>query len=340
MKRLVVLLLIVSAAASAEVTLSEPGRTLAVPQWNDGKLMPIWSHGFLFSLGAEDGSVTVYSTTGEQSVVVADTKIWPGGTAAPHLAYASASPDGTVFAVCGTTLRANGNVDGFIYFFGPGRSPHMVQLPYTGPMRVAFADDGTLWVLLREFYLSTNELEKYDMLRHFDVNGKFLGSAIPNYTLPPSAKYSAIYTPSLSISHDTIAVYFDRPHTWIELAYDGTVKGQWQVPETSLGTGQPAAMTRLELTSSNQVVRVTGLVGKGHGTRVELLERSSGTLDAATVDFSSMARVHPYLIGIDNEQLVWLGDSSMLDWCSLVTTHTANTALQTGLRPLPASDRK
>lgn len=185
-------------------------------------------------------------------------------------------------------------------------------------MRVAFADDGTFWVLLRQVDPALNELEEYDMLRHYNANGKLLGLAIPRSTFPAS-KHSPIYSPSLAISHDTIAVYFDRPQTWMELSYDGVVKGRWQVAQVRLSDGQRAVETRFSVTDSNRVVRVTAVTGRtpsDHGTRIELLQKSGSVLDATAVDFSSIASAHPYLVGVDNEQLVWLADSSVLDWCS------------------------
>ncbi len=300
-------------------SLSSPDRTLRVPNAYILRAVPIWSRGYLIYAGEDDGSATVYATASDQYQVACQTRIWPAGAERVLITHAAACPSGSIFAVSGGAFAPNGIGTGFIAFFGQGRTQLLVQLPNTGLLRIVFADDGTLWALVRQVDSSFNELGEYNLLRHYDINGKFLGSAVPRPNFQGTK--SPMYNPSLSASHDTIGIYFDRPSAWMELSYDGSVKGLWQVPRVPLSQGQRLGNSRLYLTTSNQVVRVSWLNGsqsKDRATLVDHFQKSGPGLAPTPVDFTAMAPFRPTILGIDGEDhLVWLQNSSQIDWSKL-----------------------
>jgi hypothetical protein len=104
----------------------------------------------------------------------------------------------------------------------------VVRTSPAGVLRICFADDGTLWALVKVQDESGYEVKKYDTLRHYDQNGVLLGTALSNehfkHDLFPSAEGG------LSASHDRLGVYITRLDMWIEVSFDGTVLGHWILP--------------------------------------------------------------------------------------------------------------
>lgn len=318
---LVALCVPLSAILSAEV-LSAPERSMPSP--NLGGTITSWSRGYLIQLANEneDGSIRVYSTNGDVFQLASQTRVWPEGTQAITLIDAAASPSGAVFAATGHTTATNGASSSFIAFFGPGRTQLLVQLPNSGIYKVAFAGDGTLWVLARQFDSAFQELGDYNALRHYNTDGKFLGAAIPRsgFAGTLSATSPPMSHPSLTISPDTVGVYLDKAETWVELAYDGSVKGQWSVPKNALTPGQRQVTDELLLTGSGQIIRETALNGKQPADRtrkIDHLRKSGSTLVPTSVDASAYVSAHPFFLGIDGDQVVWLEDSTKLNCSSI-----------------------
>jgi hypothetical protein len=276
-----------------------------------------WSRGYLIQMNDNDGTVIVHSALSDQSAVKCQVKVWPQGTSRVRLSHAAAAPSGETFAVSGTAFASNGALSGFIDFFGLSGTQLFVQLPNTGPMRIVFADDGTLWVIARQVDTAFQELGEYNTLLHYNVAGKFLGSAQPRSGFPGTK--SPMFVPSLTSSHDALGIYYDRAGIWVELSYDGSVKGRWQVPPIQLEDGQTLVRSQVYLTDTNQLVRVSSLNGKQpkhHATHIERLNKSDGVLVRTPIDLAGLPS-QPYVLGVDSSYVVWFEDATRLQWSKL-----------------------
>ena len=251
--------------APASDRFANPSRTVSIPQDLSDQIMPTWSRGYLFYLGAEDGSITVYSTADDPARVALQTKMWPDAASIVRLNKAVASPSG-IFAATGAWYPGSGAASPFLAFFVAGRSPTIVTLPDTGILALAFADDNTLWALVRQIDPARNELGAYNLLQHYSADGKLLGTTLSHSTFAEAASGVAYSTASLTASKDSIGIYLDRIGAWIEISPDGSIKGRWQLPETSLGPGQRLVSAKVVLTGTNEIVRVSELRTKGQRT--------------------------------------------------------------------------
>ena len=298
--------------------LMPPSRTLTIPNVYLANAKVFWSHGYTIYAADEGGSVSVYDTKGTNPNVVLQSRLLPDGATSLLITDATASPSGNVFAASGTASASNGPITGLLAFFGPGRTPLLVQLPNTGLFRVVFADDGTVWAMVRQTDSSFEELGDYNIMRHYDANGKYLGSAIPRSTF--IGKRPPMYTPSLSSSKDTIGIFFDRPKLWVEMSYNGSVKGQWTVPAVPLAQGQTLPISYVYWSDSGRVIRLSWTSGpqmKDHLPLVEQLVKSNQSLASTPVDLSAVAPFRPYFLGLGGDEVVWLEDSSKLHWSKL-----------------------
>jgi len=312
------LCLLIPATLTAQ-SQSAPERTLNVPAALGANA--IWSRGYLFHLASDDGAIGVYSTAGDVYQVAAQTRIALDGGKVLNYQDAAAGPSGTVFAATGSGLSADGGRTGLIAFFGPeSKAPVIVQLPGTAVFRIVFADDGTLWALVRQYDSAFQELPEYNLLRHYDSNGKLLGAAVPRSSFKKTLddRKVPMYIPSLTASHDTIGLYLDKVETWMELAYDGSMKGQWQVPKVQVGEGQNLKFSRIYLTTSNQLVRMSPVGAKKPTNLVDDLQKSGTNLVATPLNWGSLAPFHPYFLGVEGEdQVVSLENSNTLHWSKL-----------------------
>jgi hypothetical protein len=308
------------AQAVGSEKVSTPNRTMSVSQDYSDQTMPLWSRGYVFYLGSEDGSVTVYSAGTDSAKIALQTRIWPAGTSIVRMHAASAAPSG-IFAVGGTAFTGSGSGSGFIAFFGPGQNPMLVQLPNTSIAALVFADDGTLWALVRQIDSSLNELSAYDLIRHYSVEGRLLGTAISRSALASATKGVTQGAASMTASRDTIGVYLDRAGIWAELSYDGSIRGLWQFPKTPLGAGQRLGFERVVLTGANEVIRASEVRGKNPKdtiVKVEQLQKSGASLTPAALDYSAVSSVsYPFLMGADNDQLVWHASRDKILWTKL-----------------------
>ncbi len=306
-------LLLAFSAVGVGQSLLPAGRSMPVPP--DAafeNLQAFWSRGYAIYASDDTGSVTVYDTSGNQPSMVNQIRIWPDLTIQLNLVHAAASGDGSIFAVSGAAFASVGTSTSFLALFGRSGPVKLIQLPNTGLFRVAFADDGTLWAIAREVDSTWTDLPEYNTLRHYDSTGKLLGSVLPVSTF--STKRAPMYTPSLSVTADTVGVYFDRAKTWVELGYDGAVKGRWTVPDTLAPAPRHPHPGWIYLTASDQIVRLSWTSGKQQSdfaSTVEYLTKSGSSLTSAPVYVPPSA--YAFYYGIQGDQLIWQ-KAGVLNW--------------------------
>ncbi|MGI8745759.1 MAG: hypothetical protein ACR2NN_24925 [Bryobacteraceae bacterium] len=145
----------------------------------------------------------------------------------------SVSPSGT-YAVAATALSGGGAPVAFIAWLDPaGKTTRLVQLSPTAALRLSFADDGTLWALVRVHDEVFNEVPDYDMLRHYDSSGLLLNTALPrkhfrNHRFPA-------YVGILTTLGSRVALYAEGARTWVELSSTGEILGHWTFPSPPAG---------------------------------------------------------------------------------------------------------
>ncbi|HVO96884.1 MAG TPA: hypothetical protein VMT15_02410 [Bryobacteraceae bacterium] len=313
--RTATLCLLAVAASLDGQSLTPPVRTLPVPvDASPPNMRSFWSRGYAIYSDLNTGSISVYETSGQRAKVVSQVQIWPNGTYSLDITSAAAAPRGTIFAASGSAYASTGEATGFLAFFGGGGPVKLVQLPYTGLFRVAFADDGTLWAIVREVSTFT-ALPEYNTLRHYDSTGKMLGSLLPASAFPGLPR--AMLMPSLSASSETIGVYYDLARVWIELGYDGSTKGRWSVPDVVVPNGQRVRTLSisLSLTASGRVVRVSSTRGSQPSacSNVEYLTKSGPSLVSTPVNVSPAFSGPAFIRGFLGDQIVWQA-KGMLNW--------------------------
>ncbi len=311
-----------SPQSSRAAALSTPSRTVGVREDNGGKPVPLWSRGYVFYRGSEDGSLRVYDAAYDPVKSFYETRIWPDGASIVRLNCAAASPRG-IFVVGGTAFSSSGAGTGLVAFFGPNRTQRLVQLPNTGTMALAFADDGTLWVLVRQIDSSLHELSAYDLVCQYTAEGKLIRSTVPRTNFPDNEKGLTYSNASISVSADTIGIYLDMAGIWTELSYDGAPKGRWQVQRPQVGEGRRLLREQLVMTSSNEVVYVSTISGKQPKDvimKTERLIKSGPSFVSTPIDSSALQfgfPNFPYLIGVDGGQLVWMSHNDRIQWTAI-----------------------
>lgn len=282
----------------------------------------VWSRGYLFHEGWDRRSLTVYSTAGEKIEKVLQATIQIEEARVVRIDNMAAGPS-NIFAACGLASVGAQPGPGFISIFGPGRPQVTVPLKNVWPHQIVFADDGTLWASVREFDSGPVELKDYDLLRHYSSNGKLLGSSLPRSALGTTGPN---FGANLSASHDTIGAYFNKAGVWAEVSYNGSVKGCWRVSKIWASKGQTVWSDQLQLTDSNQVIRVSSMSYdrlRGHTNQVRHLFKVRASLESSPVDAMVLADVdHVVFWGVDGDQFVWWAPllKSIL-WNSLQATH-------------------
>jgi hypothetical protein len=152
----------------------------------------------------------------------------------------ASSPDGSL-AVCGKAFDQSGRGSGFITITSPtGNQAMTVRLYPYYPTSITFASDGTIWTLGLE---AVDGKEKgpgvdpgHGVIRHFDKNGKLLGSFIPRSSFPSPIMVMNGYL----VSAEGRVGWYTGPvagpgSAYYEILADGTVR---KYPEVALNKSE------------------------------------------------------------------------------------------------------
>jgi hypothetical protein len=277
-------------------SLSAPFRRVAVDPSTDTDHPPKWERGYFLRY---DSNPMVFAADRSGRVVMRS-RINPDQSIQTHISDITVSPAGA-FAVAFSALSKSGAPAGFIAWLNTsGETTRLVESS-AGVFRVCFADDNTLWALVRERDDQGNELRGYDLLRHYNADGTLIGTVVPR-DLFSSASFPAPLG-SLTASRDRIGLYADRTRTWMEISYSGKILGSWKMPDVG------ADVTRAYLSSANEVYVYSQEHRDGHETiSINRFNKSDSTFER--FDTSAIAGADPVLLwGVDGEDLV-LGKTS------------------------------
>jgi hypothetical protein len=289
--------------------LSEPLRTVphaSVP----GRGIPKWERGHMLNVDME--TATVYAAN-EYGQTTMQARIWPAD-AVRVLVYSIAISPNQTFAVEASAFNAAGESASLLaWLSASGKIERLVQLGPAAAMRLCFADDGTLWALVRVHDDKFEEVSSYDMLRQYDTNGKLIRTALPRKMFP-GRDYPG-YLSDMSAITDRIGIYVAGAQTWIEISNGGDILGSWKLPPPAPGT--KFEVWNAVLTSSNEVyLSASTRVDRGREEyglyRFDKVLRTLQKVRTSSV----LSGGSLYLLGKDGEHLVTLDGTAMpkLSW--------------------------
>lgn len=298
----------VSAQVPPSIKLAEPSRGLTVDSSFEAEHLALlkWERGYLLGYDIDRSIAMAVDRSGK---AVLRAHISPQQASHVLLRDISASPGGT-FAVAFSGIGPSGGFAGFIAWLDhTGSTAQLVQVASGEPFLVCFADDGTLWAAVQMYTENLAEAAAYDMLRHYDASGKFIGSALARRVFPAGPFPGD--PGSLTASHDRIGFLASASRTWVELTYSGKDLGHWTLP------GPPAKLSKALLSQSNEVYigqqeridRTTEVV------KSYLFDKPSNSfqeLDSSAVNGGRPAR----LVGVDGDELVYVASYGprLLKW--------------------------
>jgi hypothetical protein len=189
--------------------------------------IPKWEHGFLMGIDYTRASVFAADRSGK---VVMQSRVWPPDAEIVHVHDIAASPRGS-FAVVASAMKG-GVWSSFIEWIGvDGTVTKLVRTTPAHALRICFADDGTLWAVVKVQDENGLEPTNYDLLRHYDQNGILVGTAVSreHFKHRPFPDGDA----RLTASHDRIGLCIPKLRMWIEVSTTGGVLGHWILPENN-----------------------------------------------------------------------------------------------------------
>jgi hypothetical protein len=301
MIRILCSIIFVAAPGVRAGELSTPLRATPITRNFGDQAVPRSERGFFLAHDFARGAVFAWDKSGK---LVLDTVILPPGAARVMIHDVSISPKGT-YAVAASAISEKGAPIAFLALLdASGKIDKLVQTASTGLFRVSFADDGTLWALVREFDGQFEELPNYDMLRHYDENGRLLNTALPRKHF----KHRGFPAPlgELTVSQDRIGVYADAVKVWVELSPAGEILGHWRLP--SQPDPKNLEIGKVALTASGEVyVSAAAKRTRPWDFGIYRFDKPSGTLErVGTSAVSGAAPLH--MFGSDGDQLVLTTD--------------------------------
>lgn len=221
---------------------------------------------------------------------------------------AAISPGGRIAVACGTT-DSGGTPTSVIVFFGP--DGHITKIADTRPFGVhsiAFAKDGTLWGAGKENDQQYSRVPESDVLRHYDRDGRLIGTALPSSTLDSNVpRDNPLRIMFLASAGDLVVFYAPLRGDLVELALDGTIKSRHKV------TGLPSGILPLSLVATDGGdVYVSAQNNHPIGTLLYKLDRDSSALVPVDTSAVSPKGSVVSLIGIDGDSMVFERGDTML----------------------------
>ena len=276
-----------------------PHKVVTIPNAAGRRASPAkWERGRLVQIDHATSTVFAFDDQGQ---VVMSSRIWPANSLQVRLYNMAVSPSGT-YAVEGTAISGEGAPTAFIVLIdAAGRTTKVVQTSPAAAFSLRFADDGTLWAVVRVHDDRFEEASDYDMLRHYDASGVLIQTALPRKRF--HTKGCPMRLPILTTSGSKIGLYADVAMTWIELSFTGDVLGHWSFPTPD--SGQRLQVQNVALTDTGDLLVSASTIGRNtkgkHG--VYLFDRGSQTLGA--VDSTAVSSLDPVsLMGVDGDSLV------------------------------------
>jgi hypothetical protein len=133
------------------------------------------------------------------------------------------SPSGVV-CVTTTLVSADNRTTSAIFWIDKaGNIDKIVETAPFAASALAFADDGTLWAMGREYDADKRDKADCDVLRQYDPMGRLMRSALPKSSLSGRLSLGA----TLVAGQGRVGVLTQSE--WVELSSSGAVLGRWPI---------------------------------------------------------------------------------------------------------------
>lgn len=217
----------------------------------------------------------------------------------------AAAPDGTIWAAVHAISTTRQQSFFLARIDKDEQNTVIIQTASYRPCRVTVAPDGTVWTAGYENSQDNADLldNGRDVVRHFDSNGKLIGSTLP---LERTGIVRAM-TGFLGATKDRIgwySPYTNKPGTYVEFSPDMTVLNVY--PVIAAPENVDYMVDGFALTPSGKVfARASSAVGKGLPPTLFTLDRS--TKRWVPVGMPPGSKYVPMLQGNDGEMLIFTG---------------------------------
>lgn len=201
----------------AAVILTSAGTTSTTYDYF-GNRTPTWSGGTLLALENDSTSSPIIKVFGRDGRQVSSLPLTIP-QAEVIVVRGIARGDSGLLVACGRAIDGQGRQVAFLALFPPNSGElAVVALKDYYAEQPAVAPDGTIWTVGYE----PARRSKADIIRHFDVNGKTIGSLIPADTFPSMLVLADAHN-QFAVSANRVAFFAPSAGRYIELSLDGNV---------------------------------------------------------------------------------------------------------------------
>jgi hypothetical protein len=235
-----------------------------------GRTIPKWSGGDLLALDYQSTAspvIRVFGRDGREILAVSLTV--PQATTIVVAGFGRGS-SGLIVA-CGRAIDGQGRQNAFLALLTPeSGSQRLIALNDYYAERVAAAPDGTVWTF---WHGVGDQFTTPDTLRHFDSNGKMIGSVLPGSTF---SSRPALVDPhnELAVSANRVALFAASDSRYIELSLDGSIETDVRI--TPLAKGEK--VTGFALTDTDHVFITSQVSARPRHHNLYSLDAQSGQL--------------------------------------------------------------
>lgn len=318
LKNILLISILACVVGVGDQRLSPPSRSVAVADLEGVDWVPGWERGVLLSVDFDTSTISVYDQAGQlqvrRTLSLAD-------AASVHILDVSAAPGGGLAASASVQSRA-GAWASFIYWLDSrGQIVRTVRTSPGAANLICFADDGTLWAVMWVHGADFREAPHYDVLRHYDTDGRMIGSTLPRERVSGKPLLHAL-SGDMTASADRIGIYAREVDKYIEVSNAGDIIGQWTLPGAAPGApvGARLQIDNVVLTSSNEVFAgIENITRDGHATGgIYHLNKTTSAFEAVNTDsLSEGSGGFVQLYGAaGNELVVRAGRSRPYLWAS------------------------
>ena len=303
--KVLALTLLAGCSAAVSAALVKQEATVSIPRDFTAQPLPRFGNGFVLAYDFHMAKVWEYDHTGK--TLFALSLSTPDATDI-HITDMAAAADGTV-AVSASVLDGDGR-DPVIFWITPaGAVARIVRTAPFSASRVVFSSDGSLWAAGRTYRRQGADFStdpQYDVLRRYDSQGRFEGSAVPNTTFTAAPQNPALYSFLMSGPNRIGFLSLDGKE-YVEVSLSGKVLGDWKInSKLPFGVGDVGGVA---LTPSGALFLSLAphptLDAPYEGPPLYQLDKASGTLRPVELSATTPVTKPTVLLGCDRGKLVF-----------------------------------
>lgn len=291
-----------------------------IPRDFTGRRLPLSQNGFVLAYDFDRAVVWSFDRNGKQLMQV---QLTVPDSPTIRIRNIGAAPDGTV-AVTASASDNQGHIAPVIFWITPsGAIARIVRTSPFSASRLAFASDGSLWAAGRVYNFDGAHppasqfqvAEDYDVLRHYDLEGRLQQTALPRLSFPV-----AVTDPTeesfLAISPDRIGFLSVSAKEYVEISPSGQMLGRWGLNSPiAANTAVGLALTSTGAVFLSMLPRVEANVPY-QGPPLYQFDKSTGKLQSAQLSSTGLSRPTA-LLGSDGDELVFYSKPPAVSWFTI-----------------------